>query len=178
MRLFAGFSAFLVTASVVIALAAGPEPDRSTSNSAPEKSARPSVGSKADPFIVHEWGTFTSFSGSDGVRLEFRPLVDEDLPAFVLDRFLQSGQRANMKRSIRSRLRMETPVTYFYTERERDVNVRVDFPKGLLTEFYPPVVSMGPQFKMGEKLPIRNSHLDWGKVHLIPQDFFLSLIHI
>ena len=171
MRLFAGFSAFLVTASVVIALAAGPEPDRSTSNSVPEKSAKP-VGSKAAPFIVHEWGTFTSFSGSDGVRLEFRPLVDEDLPAFVLDRFLQSGQRANMKRSIRSRLRMETPVTYFYTERERDVNVRVDFPKGLLTEFYPPVVSMGPQFKMGERLPIRNSHLDWGKVHLIPQDFF------
>lgn len=44
-----------------------------------------------DGLIVHEWGTFTSFSGSDGVRLEFRPLADEDLPPFVLDRFLQSG---------------------------------------------------------------------------------------
>ena len=43
------------------------------------------------PLVVHEWGTFTSFSGSDGVRLEYRPLLDEDLPYFVLDRFLQSG---------------------------------------------------------------------------------------
>jgi hypothetical protein len=67
---------------------------------------------------------------------------------------------------------METPVTYFYTKRERDVNVRVDFPEGLLTEFYPPVVSMTPNFKRGEDLAIRNSSLDWGKVHLIPQDFF------
>ena len=167
MRLFAGISAFLVTASVVIALAA--DPDRSASTASSPKNT---AASTEDPFIVHEWGTFTSFSGSDGVRLEFRPLVDEDLPPFVLDRFLQSGVSTFSKRQIRTRLRMETPVTYFYTERERDVNVRVDFPEGLLTEFYPPVMSMGPDFKYGEQLPIRNSHLDWGKVHLIPQDFF------
>src|SRR3984957_3817973 len=74
--------------------------------------------------VVHEWGTFTSFSGSDGVRLEFRPLVDEDLPPFVLDRFLQSGAANPFSKStLRVRMRMETPVTYFYTNRERDVNV-------------------------------------------------------
>lgn len=165
MRLIAGFSAFLATASVVIVLAAGPAVD----------SKVPLTGQRSvddDPLIVHEWGTFTSFSGSDGVRLEFRPLADEDLPPFVLDRFLQAGLPAFGKRLITTRLRMETPVTYFYTRRERDVNVRVDFPEGLLTEFYPPVVSMTPNFKSGEKLPIRNSSLDWGKVHLIPQDFF------
>lgn len=165
MRLIAGFSAFLATASVVIVLAAGPAADSKT----------PGTGQRAgsdDPLIVHEWGTFTSFSGSDGVRLEFRPLADEDLPPFVLDRFLQAGLPSFGKRMITTRLRMETPVTYFYTERERDVNVRVDFPQGLLTEFYPPVVSMTPHFKRGEDLLIRNSSLDWGKVHLIPQDFF------
>ncbi len=65
---------------------------------------------------MHEWGTFTEFSGSDGVRLEFRPLADEDLPPFVLDRFLQSGVGNPFSKSeIRVRLRMETPVTYFYT---------------------------------------------------------------
>lgn len=165
MRLIAGFSAFLATASVVIVLAAGPAADSKASRT----EQRPVDD---DPLIVHEWGTFTSFSGSDGVRLEFRPLVDEDLPPFVLDRFLQAGLPSFGKRLISTRLRMETPVTYFYTERERDVNVRVDFPEGLLTEFYPPVVSMTPNFKPGEKLPIRNSSLDWGKVHLIPQDFF------
>src|SRR4051795_8415930 len=75
-------------------------------------------------FVVHEWGTFTSFSGSDGIRLEFRPLVDDDLPAFVLDRFLQSGFPDLSKSTVRSRMRMETPVTYFYTDRERDVDVQ------------------------------------------------------
>lgn len=174
MRLFAGISALVVAASVVIAFAAAPEPDRSPRAAASTgvQAVPPHTTSKKDPLIVHEWGTFTSFSGSDGVRLEFRPLVDEDLPAFVLDRFLQSGAPAFMKARIRTRLRMETPVTYFYTRRERDVNVRVDFPKGLLTEFYPPVRRMGPEYKHGETLAIRNSWLDWGRVHLIPQDFF------
>jgi len=32
--------------------------------------------------IAHEWGTFTSFSGSDGVHVGFRP-NNEDLPSFV-----------------------------------------------------------------------------------------------
>ena len=165
MRLIAGFSAFLATASVVVVLAAAPETESQ------EKTNKPGSVND-DPLIVHEWGTFTSFSGSDGVRLDFRPLADEDLPPFVLDRFLQAGLPQMRKRMISTRLRMETPVTYFYTERERDVNVRVGFPQGLLTEFYPPVQSMTPQFKFGEDLSIRNSSLDWGKVHLIPQDFF------
>src|SRR5713101_8402130 len=56
-----------------------------------EPTPRAQARTSGDGLIVHEWGTFTSFSGSDGVRLEFRPLVDEDLPPFVLDRFLQSG---------------------------------------------------------------------------------------
>ncbi len=35
--------------------------------------------------------------------------------------------------------RMETPVIYFYTDKPRTVNVRVDFPQGMLSEWYPPV---------------------------------------
>src|SRR5882724_4805341 len=56
-----------------------------------DKQPRAEASPSGHGLVVHEWGTFTSFSGSDGVRLEFRPLVDEDLPPFVLDRFLQSG---------------------------------------------------------------------------------------
>jgi hypothetical protein len=124
-----------------------------------------------DGLIVHEWGTFTSFSGSDGVRLEFRPLADEDLPPFVLDRFLQSGVTNPFSKSqIRVRVRMETPVTYFYTNRERHVNARVSFPDGLLTEFYPPVARMEPSYKLGERLPLKRSSLDWGDIHLLPTD--------
>src|SRR6188474_12219 len=55
------------------------------------RSQRESDNRKGAHFIVHEWGTFTSFSGSDSVKLEFRPLVDVDLPRFVLDRARQSG---------------------------------------------------------------------------------------
>ncbi|MEX2285880.1 MAG: hypothetical protein WD648_02250 [Planctomycetaceae bacterium] len=124
----------------------------------------------AGKLIVHEWGTFTSFSGSDGIRLEFRPLADEDLPPFVLDRFLQAGVPNFSKSQIRVRMRMETPVTYFYTDRERDLEVKVAFPEGLLTEFYPPVESMQPDFNLGERPPIKDSLLDWGRIHLIPTD--------
>jgi hypothetical protein len=92
-------------------------------------------------FVVHEWGTFTSFSGSDSVKLEFRPLEDVDLPGFVLNRARQTGNFPFLllKRDITAQQRMETPVTYFYSEEPLQARVRVVFPRGLLTEFYPPV---------------------------------------
>jgi hypothetical protein len=130
----------------------------------------PTPSAKADEFVVHEWGTFTSVSGSDGVRLEFRPLVDDDLPNFVLDRARQSGlpDPFGGKFGYRVFQRMETPVTYFYTDRERDVRVKVGFPTGLLTEFYPPVAAMKPEFDWKKRAAVGNSELDWGQVTLIP----------
>ncbi|MEJ7596117.1 MAG: hypothetical protein WKF77_31795 [Planctomycetaceae bacterium] len=126
-----------------------------------------------DRLIVHEWGTFTSFSGSNGVHLDFRPLRDQDLPPFVLNRAEQSGFIWLGKIRIRTRVRMETPVTYFYTDKERTIRASVDFPEGLLTEFYPPVVSMTPPFRSdlalgGDGEPVGNSTLDWGEIDLIP----------
>ena len=32
---------------------------------------------------------------------------------------------------------METPVVYFYTDKETKVSVKVDFPRGWITEWYP-----------------------------------------
>src|SRR3989442_13959778 len=92
--------------------------------------------SDSGKLIVHEWGTFTSFAGSDGISLEFRPLVTSDLPLFVLDRVKQAnlfdqrfeaGDRSvyTSKSVVRSLQRMETPVTYFYTDRQRVVDVTV-----------------------------------------------------
>jgi hypothetical protein len=128
--------------------------------------------------IVHEWGTFTNFSGSSGVQLEFRPLLDSDLPPFVFDRALQSIDPMTfllLKNAYAARQRMETPVTYFYTDRPRDVEVRVDFPKGLLTEFYPPVRTMGPAFDRKTPAKLENSFLDWGRIRLLPQADFDAL---
>ena len=129
-------------------------------------------------FIVHEWGTFTSFSGSDGISLDFRTLVDSDLPGFVIDRPKQAFlcERRDVaytrglasKGGIISRQRMETPVTYFYTDKERIVDVTVEFPKGLLTEFYPPVRQFGPTYKRNQPEQMDSSWLRWGKVRLLP----------
>jgi hypothetical protein len=127
-------------------------------------------------FIVHEWGTFTSFSGSDGVKLEFRPLADADLPKFVLNRPLQAGFfNPFSKAAVPVLARMETPVTYFYTDRPRSVNVRVDFPQGLLTEFFPPVATMKPPYSATEE-KVGDSSLDWGRVHLVPGRSFQPAI--
>ncbi|MEW4490277.1 hypothetical protein AB1L42_19485 [Thalassoglobus sp. JC818] len=135
-------------------------------------------GQLADsPLIVHEWGTFTSFSGSDGIHLAFRPLVENDLPHFV-STIRPTWSRLFSKQSIRAIQRMETPITYFYTDVERDVEVNVEFPEGLLTEYFPPVRAVLPEMKsfaptpfqqgIDPKIPLENGKLDWGTIHLIP----------
>jgi hypothetical protein len=170
----------------VAALLLGAEPPKPAAAPLPNPYAQPTKEQlEADAklpqdndFVMHEWGTFTSFSGSDGVSLDFRPLVDEDLPAFVMDRQKQAfynserdkayAQGRSVKGTVISRQRMETPVTYFYTDKERIVDVKVEFPKGLLTEFYPPVRDFSPPFKKGQPEPLENSSLRWGKVRLLP----------
>src|SRR3954447_21184352 len=86
-------------------------------------------GTAAPPekLVVHEWGTFTSFAGSDGTRVGFRP-DNSALPDFVYrtrDALSKSGLLAHA-----GTVSLETPVLYFYTDRETRVTVKVDFPKG------------------------------------------------
>ena len=142
----------------------------------PTGDARVTEDSSAGEFTVHEWGTFTTFSGSDGVFLDFRPLDvnHNDLPDYVFDRgsLSKNPLRYIGKRNLRGRVRMETPVTYFYTDRHRTVDVRVDFPEGLLTEFYPPVREVQPAIDedniFGNGEVIGKSSLNWGTIDLIP----------
>jgi len=124
----------------------------------------------AEPFVVHEWGTFTSFAGSDGVCLEYRPLAYDDLPAFVYDRARQAGLAGgeDRKSALVARQRMETPVTYFYTDRPRVVDVTVRFPRGLFTEFYPPVTRMEPAYDPEAVEPCEDGLLRWRRSGLIP----------
>jgi hypothetical protein len=82
---------------------------------------------------VHEWGTFTSVGGVDGSAIEWDALGGKnDLPAFVND----FGYRG-FKWRLTGTVRMETPVMYFYSPRELDASVKVAFPQGLITEWYP-----------------------------------------
>ena len=99
-----------------------------------------SQGAAADRLAVHEWGTFTSIAGKNGIALDWRPLNGpSDLPKFVYtvsdkDRGIQ---RVPLKGQLRGLVRMETPILYFYSDTERDVDVKVEFPQGKITEWYP-----------------------------------------
>ena len=82
---------------------------------------------------VHEWGTFTSVAGEDGRAVDWDALgCKDDLPAFVND----IGYRG-FKGRLTGTVRMETPVIYFYSPKEVDAHVKVTFPHGLITEWYP-----------------------------------------
>jgi hypothetical protein len=105
---------------------------------ADSRAEKPAAARKAGTFEVHEWGTFLSVQGSDGVTLGGMVDSEEALPPFVEARGIQTWQRSMMFQ------KMETPVTYFYTDRPRDVAIRIDMPRGILTHWYPPVRSFGP----------------------------------
>src|SRR5262249_50906340 len=87
----------------------------------------------APSYVAHEWGTFTSVQGSDGVLLDWRPLETSQLPKFVHDWARPGADRqaaANLiygKGGLLTRQRMETPVIYFYSEKEQTVDVSVQF---------------------------------------------------
>jgi hypothetical protein len=98
-----------------------------------ESDVAPSVSPNG--LVLHEWGTFTSFSGSNGAPVSFRP-NNSDLPGFVYyhagDAFSKSDRLSRY-----GTVSMETPVMYFYTDKAIQASVKVDFPKGWITEWYP-----------------------------------------
>jgi hypothetical protein len=116
------------------------------------------------PLVVHEWGTFTSVAGQDGSAVEWLPLGGPpDLPCFV-DRF-----RLNIKGSLRAKVRMETPVLYFYTSRDITVNVKVRFRQGIVTEWFPhAAVLPGSADVRSLRDPDFASSISWSDVRVAP----------
>jgi hypothetical protein len=94
-------------------------------------------------FIVHEWGTDTIVVGSDGSLQRGLHHEEEDLPSFVYDR-IKAGALIGSKGSPSVTTKMETPVTYFYSATPLLVKARVDFPNGVLTQWYPGVSTFLP----------------------------------
>lgn len=85
-----------------------------------------------DGLTVHEWGTFTSVAGEDGSAIEWSTLdCRDDLPRFV------NVFGAGFKFGLRGTVRMETPVMFFYSPSHVEAHVKVTFPNGLMTEWYP-----------------------------------------
>src|SRR5690348_16841075 len=78
-------------------------------------------------YVAHEWGTFTSVQGADGVLVDWNVLQSARLPGFTYD-WHKPGLRRQPaavvmpgKGAITALQRMETPVIYFYAKREQKV---------------------------------------------------------
>ncbi|HEY1172672.1 MAG TPA: hypothetical protein VGH19_14985 [Verrucomicrobiae bacterium] len=134
-----------------------------------------------DHYTAHEWGTFTSIQGTDGVPIAWQSLVVGDLPRFVYNRTRAEdakllGNTAEFfgKGSMAARQRIETPVIYFYSLKPQTIDVRVDLPQGKITEWYPQISKFGPV--PGEAVtPFIDpgqrdkSFIQWSKVQVIPR---------
>ena len=130
-------------------------------------------------YVAHEWGTFTCVQGGNGVPLAWRSVQISELPQFVYNWARPGLQRtpiaglASGKGGITSLQRMETPVIYFYSDREQTVDISVRFPKGRITEWYPQAARVGPCVPVGMNGTAPNpysasdSRIEWRDVKLL-----------
>jgi hypothetical protein len=122
---------------------------------------------------VHEWGTFTSVAGPDGTAISWQPAGGPtDLPCFVTVSGAGPKGLAIAEQGGRSKLakvRMETPVLYFYSKEEETVSVKVSFPHGLMTEWYPSDVKLTPNVYDAQKaFPDVSGTIQWNNVKVMP----------
>ena len=133
---------------------------------APVLAAAPDHG-----FVAHEWGTFTSVQGADGVQMDWNPLVVSELPKFVYER-ARSGARRGVvlagKTGTVCRQRMETPVIYFYSDEPRTVDVKVNFPQGQVTEWYPLEIAADLSLRTAARAQTVPA-LHWPRVEILPK---------
>lgn len=122
---------------------------------------------------VHEWGTFTVVSGSDGLPLQwYQPRETlAELPAFVYPRRIviegRPGASLAMKSGAPSAgfyVRMETPVIYFYPDKPMPVTAEVTVKHFRITEWFPQYVPNGIQYATG------TSTVSWSGELLPPSD--------
>lgn len=125
-------------------------------------------------YQLHEWGTFTTVAGSDGILLSGLEREEELLPPFVHAHLgLENGGRPNItawnrmlqqhgtfgfqrpnSKALANRplagvtVKMETPVIYFHSEETAPIHakVKVGFEGGTISQWY-------PQRSGGENLP-------------------------
>jgi hypothetical protein len=98
---------------------------------------------RVSAMTVHEWGTFTSVAGEDGQAIRWQPFGrPSELPCFVT-LLNPTGLKVSPEGylpSLKATVRMETPVLYFYSASDETARVKVGFPQGLITEWYPQAV--------------------------------------
>lgn len=134
-------------------------------------------GSAAEPatrsaLTVAEWGTFTSVMGCDGVPLPGLHIEEEGLPPFVHGRCsdgpvcLAIGDKDLEGLPGVVTQKLETPVLFFYSDVPRTVRVTVDFPDGLISQYFPRAFSFAPA--VGQLEDVADGAMSW-EVQLDPQ---------
>jgi len=138
-----------------------------------------SLARAAEPLVVHEWGTFTSFQSEQGKAIGGINSDDEPLPDFVhsLNEDLIIGAFAQAQGAPRCHpdvtMRLETPVIYFHLPPGAapvTCDVHVEFHGGWLTQFYPYAFgsvkdSVGSHpFRFGHLRRDAIGKLDWFKI--------------
>ena len=139
-----------------------------------------SAQQRTSGLTVHEWGTFTTVAGRHGRAIDWLPLSGPvDLPCFVYHYQnnpllkLAVGTRplsyAEARANLWGKVRMETPVLYFYAPEESTVSVRVQFPRGLMTEWYPAAtVKQSVVSRATLSDPAHVSTIEWPNVSITP----------
>lgn len=98
--------------------------------------ASPAVESSA--LTVHEWGTFTTVSGSDGRLLPGLEREEHALPPFVHSHVGFSPANKGWNRPLANvTVKMETPVLYFYSRVPQTVDIDIQFQGGSISQWYP-----------------------------------------
>jgi hypothetical protein len=114
------------------------------------------MAAQASAYTLHEWGTFTTVSGSDGALLTGLEREESPLPHFAHShRGLENGNLSmengfgkGMNRPVAGvTVKMETPVIYFHSDTAFDATVTVGFEGGTISQWY-------PQRSGGEILPV------------------------
>jgi hypothetical protein len=133
---------------------------------------------KPEVMTVHEWGTFTSIAGADGKAIDWLPAGGPtDLPCFVerLDPdslakliLVSASGGVNGNRLTWGKVRMETPVLYFYSPHKKTVNVKVSFPQGLMTEWYPAAKVAPKTLIDAQKMAAGTGTIEWNDVQVTP----------
>lgn len=129
-----------------------------------------------DPFVVHEWGTFTTAQGADAEQITWAPPFSVDLPKFVYSGAGNLGGFRDAAKTFQGKdvvapVRMETPVIYFYSQQERTADVRVIFRGGNISEWYPQATNL--QSLATGPMPATHTRqfvIDWSGVRILPRD--------
>jgi hypothetical protein len=110
-------------------------------------------------FVVHEWGTYTSTVASTGEVMAGMQHEEEPLPGFVLSRGTYTKGMETLADGVNQKL--ETPVLYFYAPGAMNVKVVVDFPQGIVSQWFPTATSYLPEIDYNGALAIKGGRMQW-----------------